>query len=159
MADDGKPVQQVLLPSPEGAEEQPAGPRGRGRPKGSGNKRTDGTVDAIGRMFGLPLEVLGQMWAEPARKKARRLRISMAEAEQERRQAATAGLPYMHQKLPLAIKSEGGRTTLVFNMGDGSAPPKQDQQNQPLIDGVAIRLDGMDLDVTDVLAENGDKDQ
>lgn len=157
MADDDKPVQQQLLPSPEGAADPQPGPRGRGRPKGSGNKRTDGTVDAIGRMFGLPLEVLGQMWAEPARKKARRLRISLAEAEQERRQAATAGLPYMHQKLPLAIKSEGGRTTLVFNMG-GKEPEPEAKQNQQLIDGVAVRLDGMDLDVTDVMAENEEKE-
>ena len=158
MADDDKPVQQQLLPAPEGEPQAEQGPRGRGRPRGSGNKRTDGTVDAIGRMFGLPLEVLGQMWAEPARKKARRLRISLAEAEQERRQAATAGLPFMHQKLPLAIKSEGGRTTLVFQMGN-QEPPQEVKGNQQVIDGVAVRLDGMDLDVTAALAENGDKDE
>ena len=158
MADDGEKQQLALIPpATEGDGQAPAaepGKRGRGRPEGSGNKRTDGTVDAIGRLYGLPLEVLAKMWAEPARKKARRLKISLADAEVERRHAAIAGLPYMHQKLPLAIQTESRRTTLIFHVPEGGELPKQNQQ---LIDATAIRLDVGELDAMPVSAENEEK--
>ena len=77
--------------------------RGRGRPAGSRNRRTAEWAGYLLQRYASPLEVLAQMATAPVAELATKLGCSPLEAMMEKRHAATALLPYLHQRMPLAV--------------------------------------------------------
>ncbi len=77
--------------------------RGVGRPPGSRNKRTERWAEFLLSRYESPLEVLVQMANAPVAALAEQLGCSALEAFQEKRQAAIAAAPYLHQRMPLAV--------------------------------------------------------
>ncbi len=76
---------------------------GRGRPPGRRNKRTEAWAEYLLSRYGSPLEVLAQIMTAPAASLARQLGCSAVEALAEKRLAAIALMPYVHQRQPLAV--------------------------------------------------------
>src|SRR5882672_1164351 len=91
------------LPRPivpqEGAPER----RGPGRPAGSRNRRTIQWVDYLLKRYASPLEVLAQMATTPTDELKNSLGCSALAAFQEKRHAAIALAPFLHQRQPLAL--------------------------------------------------------
>jgi len=87
---------------PAGQIEQ-LGSRRPGRPKGARNKRTTDMAEWILRQGSPPLLTLVRMADMPVDEMAKRLGCSLLEAWQEKRHCATAALPYLHQRQPLAV--------------------------------------------------------
>lgn len=77
--------------------------RGPGRPLGSRNKRTVDWTDFLLSRYGSPLEVLAQIATRSVAELQRQLRCSALEAFQEKRHAAVALLPYLHQRQAVAV--------------------------------------------------------
>jgi|SRR5882672_4028767 len=80
-----------------------AGSRGPGRPPGSRNRRTVQWVDFLLRRYASPLEVLAQMATARVDDLMKQLGCSALEAFQEKRHAAIALAPFLHQRQPLAL--------------------------------------------------------
>jgi len=98
--------------------------RGRGRPAGARNKRTEDWTRYILGKYTSPLEVLAQIATMPIDEIAKLADCKRLEAFQEKRQAATALLPYLHQRQPLAVNlSEHKVVNLTIVASDASAPP------------------------------------
>jgi hypothetical protein len=85
--------------APDGAPER----RGPGRPPGSRNRRTVQWVDFLLRRYASPLEVLAQMATARVDDLKNQLGCNALEAFQEKRHAAIALAPFLHQRQPLAL--------------------------------------------------------
>jgi hypothetical protein len=153
--------QMSMLPAAPGAHAQePQGSRGPGRPAGAKNKRTrhwQQWFEATGK---LPLEFLAGVYRARTADLADELSTSTEAALRIQVQAAQAVLPYVEQKLPLAIEDQGeqgNRTVIVI--GQMTVEQKQqagnelgwtllddDKQNQGLIDGEATVSDAQSSD-------------
>lgn len=81
----------------------PGGEPRRGRPPGSRNRRTVQWCEFILRRYASPLEVLAQMTVAPIDELRAALGCTALEAFQEKRHAATALAPFLHQRQPLAL--------------------------------------------------------
>lgn len=79
------------------------GNRGVGRPLHSRNKRTVEWAEYLLTRYASPLEVLAQMAVARVDELAARLGCTKFEAYQEKRLAAIALVPFIHQKQPLAV--------------------------------------------------------
>ena len=90
-----------IVSAPDGA----ASPerRGPGRPPGSRNRRTVQWVDFLLRRYASPLEVLAQMATARVEDLKNQLGCNALEAFQEKRHAAIALAPFLHQRQPLAL--------------------------------------------------------
>lgn len=139
--------QLALMPEASGGdlERQDAAnaePRGPGRPKGARNKRTAENVHYIQRQYGMPLEVLAKMWSgqHPNMKY-----MKMGEKLDVMRQAAVAGLPYMHQKLPIEVdvnKDARVQITIGHLSPDVAALAEQDGLSRSLAEITGQTIDG-----------------
>lgn len=78
-------------------------PRGPGRPPGARNKRTERTVAFLLSRHKDPREVLLEIAEANVDDLVGRFGLTRLEALQEKRHAATAVLPYMAQRQPIAI--------------------------------------------------------
>jgi hypothetical protein len=153
--------QMSLLPAaPGGQVEEPQGPRGPGRPAGAKNKRTQHWQRWFEATGSLPLEFLAGVYRARTADLADELSTSTEAALRIQVQAAQAVLPYVEQKLPLAIEDagdQGNRTVIVI--GQMTVEQKQQagselgwmllddsQQNQGLIDGEAAVSDAQSSD-------------
>jgi hypothetical protein len=72
---------------------------GKGRPRGQHNRKTQAWVEHILRRYPSPLETLAQIQASPIDVLATELRCSRLEAMTQKRHAAEALAPFVHQKL------------------------------------------------------------
>lgn len=75
----------------------------RGRPPGSRNRRTQEIVDYLTSKYPLPLEGLLRMAAMSIEEIVAELGCTKLEAQQEKRQAWIATLPYIHQRQAIAV--------------------------------------------------------
>ena len=90
--------------------------RGRGRPKGSTNKRTQEWADYLLGRYGSPLEAMAQIYARPVHLLAIELQCSILDAVKVQLVAAKELAPYVHQKLPVQVDlGEKGLVNLVIN--------------------------------------------
>lgn len=74
-----------------------------GRPPGARNRRTVEMVKYLLSRYVSPLEFLAQTWSTPDEVLAAQLECKKLEARQERRLAAAMALPFVHQKMPIAV--------------------------------------------------------
>ena len=77
--------------------------RGPGRPAGARNRRTTEFADYLLSRYASPMEVLAQVAVARVDELAAQLGCTKLEALQEKRLAAIALVPYLHQKQPLAV--------------------------------------------------------
>ncbi len=77
--------------------------RGRGRPKGARNRRTEATAAMLIARHGDPVEEMLVMAMMPVAELAARLNMPLAEAWAEKRACLTAVSPYLKQRQPLAV--------------------------------------------------------
>ncbi len=113
-----------LAPSQSLQRRRDEGERTKGRPPGARNKRTLEMVAYLSSQYRSPLESLAIISNSGIDELAERLGCSKLEALQEVRNAATALLPYWHQKMPLAVDVTNRRVIhLTIDTGgeDGAA--------------------------------------
>ena len=97
-------------------------PRGRGRPPGSKNKRTEEWLAFLQSQYQSPLVALARTWTADTDKLAKQLGIKKGEAFEIQQSAAKAALPYWHQKQPMAVEiDEKGRASVHFHVSPGLA--------------------------------------
>lgn len=111
------------------------------RPKGSKNKRSQGVPPDLAERLGHrdPAEVLGELYSMPHQALQKLVRSAAgARAVALRVQAATAAMPYVHSKMPVAVTVQDERYPVLIIHRD----KHQMQQNQQLIgramDAVAL---------------------
>jgi hypothetical protein len=97
-----EPEQLDLLGLPERGS-SPAPRRGPGRPAGARNRRTQEWVEYLQSRYASPLEVLAQIATAPIAELAKALGCKPLEALQEKRQAAIALAPFLHQRQAIAV--------------------------------------------------------
>lgn len=129
--------------------------RGRGRPKGAVNQATKDQVAHCRRMGMSPLRFLQIIWSDEKHKIDDRIR------------AASAALPYLHAKLPVAVDlGDQGLISLTIEApkpASGQLPGDNatlieaqiiGQGNQQVTDGQSGELDSAKLDKTRKALEN-----
>lgn len=125
-AEPGEKLEQLaLLPLPldKGSEETEIDARGRGRPKGAKNKRTEAWTEFLLSNYRSPLEALAQIVAKPVVTLSKELNCSRIDAFKLQIQAAKELAPYLHQKQPTAVEMKAdGAVNLGIFIGDPSAP-------------------------------------
>lgn len=87
--------------------------RGAGRPKGAKNKSTKQWVEYFLSVCDSPMIALGKMYSENTAALASRLHCKDIEAFKVQAAAATALLPYIHQKQPTLIDTNEGTLPLI----------------------------------------------
>lgn len=117
---------------------QRSGPQG-GRPKGARNKSTEQLREYITSRYKHPLIVLAEMWSRTPAELAKDLELydrqyfegaeiachlATGEAAKLQRDALIAALPYLAQKMPIAIEQKI-RQMGVLLLGDFNAARKQ----------------------------------
>jgi len=96
--------------------------RGRGRPPGARNKRTEDLVAWLLGKYPSPLEGLLQMANARVDELAAQLGCTPLEALQEKRHAAIAALPYIHQRQAIAVDvTQRNVVHLTLEMGGAEA--------------------------------------
>ena len=144
----------LLPPKPEPPK------RGRGRPEGARNKRTQEVADYLLSRYRSPLEVLAETYSLPVEVLAQKLGCTRYEAKKLQLAAADKLAPYLHQKQPVAIDpGDGGLVSLVIQAAGpagGSAPaeggvvldmmPVEIKENQGVSEGETSELDKGELD-------------
>lgn len=89
--------------------------RGRGRPPGATNKRTEAWVDYLLARYQSPLVVLAEIYARPVAVLAAELGCDKLEAFRMQLSAAEKLAPYVHAKQPVAIQIDpSGVVNLVI---------------------------------------------
>lgn len=99
---------------------EPIRERGRGRPKGAKNRRTEELREYIEATGITPAEYLVGVMRDPTADPV------------ERRQAATALLPYAHRKQPVAVDLGGADVTLILGDLGGN------EAEQEAVDGYSF---------------------
>lgn len=90
--------------------------RGPGRPLGARNRRAEDAARYVIEVIGDPLLMLAQIAVMPADELAAAAGCTTAAALAEKRLAAIAVLPYVHQRQPLAVNVSGKQTvTLIIS--------------------------------------------
>lgn len=96
--------------------------RGRGRPPGARNRRTTEMVEFCERVLGEPLLVKAvRVVGVDTRALAKGLSCSKLEAYRLQMQVLVAALPYMHQRLPLAV-DVSARVAVPLSIFTGGEP-------------------------------------
>lgn len=168
MADDAKSgaatvgAQQIGLLD---GEARPAeAPRGPGRPAGAKNKRTKAWQQWFGATGELPLEFLAKTYRRSTADLARELECDRDAALRIQVDAAKAVLPYLEQKLPLAIEDQSEGKRMVVVVGEMTAEQRDQASdrlgwkvldNQPISDAETVRpFDGKSDDGDNALIEH-----
>lgn len=134
-------------------------PRGPGRPAGSRGKRTKDWQRWFTASGALPLEFLAKVYREDTGELAKRLEIKTGEALRMQISAAEACLPYVEQKMPIAIEDSRESARPVIVIGTLSAAQQGAVQGRF---GNGLRLRGGDgkpqqnQGIVDVIAETSD---
>lgn len=81
----------------------PSAPRGRGRPAGATNKRTEEVRRYLLSRYAHPLEVLAQIYSRPVDALAAELGCTRVEALAAQVKAAAEVAPYVEGKMPVAV--------------------------------------------------------
>jgi hypothetical protein len=97
--DPGLDEPEDLLGLPAVAKSLNRGNAGKGRAKGSQNRRTAEMIAYIGRRYGSPIEILMQMARAPVDKLSQELHCSRLEAYRSKQSAAIAAAPFLHARL------------------------------------------------------------
>ena len=153
-----EPTQAVLFPL-EGAPDDTADgeivPRGKGRPPGSKNRRTEAWTAYIVGQYGSPLEALAKIYSADTEKLAAKVGATKEDALKMQIGAANAALPYVHQRLPQAVEVKGeGLPILNFTIGQVQATAMdqglfageiKDLTKQGLIEGESREFDAESL--------------
>lgn len=93
-----------------------------GRQAGTRNRRTLEWANYLLSRYTSPLEVLAQIGATPTDQLAAGLKCTLLEALQERRLAAIALAPFVHQKQAIAVDVTNNKVvhlTIAVEAGDG----------------------------------------
>lgn len=90
--------------------------RGRGRPKGSKNKRTEDWTEYLLNNYRSPLIMFAETYSRPTAALALELCCTLEEAFKIQMDAAKQLAPYVHQKLPQAIEIEGDKGLINLTM-------------------------------------------
>ena len=142
----------VLAPQPDllGLPESPSRDvvrerRSAGRPPGSRNKRVEDAARFAVEAFGDPLLVLVQLATMDAEELKVAAGCSLLEAIAEKRQAAIAVLPYLHQRKPLAV-DVSNRKFVHLHVSLPDAPEEVGQ----VLDGVSVQI----LNQVEVVADD-----
>lgn len=167
-----------LLAEDEAGRELVERARGRGRPPGAKNKRTQELAEAIHRRFGNPVVELAKLYAfVPVEVLAQRLKCDLVEAAKLQREALATVAKYTDQMMPQAVELDAGAVAAIFLGGGDPAfvraatgidpaelpelPQPVDaefsevEENQQVSDDQAGELDARELDV----GEKGEADQ
>lgn len=144
-----------------------------GRPRGARNRKTDAWVDYILSRYPSPLQFLAETYSRPVAQLARELSTpagtdgkgghtcTLEAAKDIQRKAAEAALPYLHQRLPIAVEVDH-KSAGVLIVGHVSAAQAAaagevlgleglalsiavSEQNQALIEGEASKSHGESL--------------
>lgn len=116
-----------LAPSQSLMKRNGAGEQAKGRPPGARNKRTLEMVAYLSSQYRSPLESLAIISNSGIDELPERLGCSKLEALQEVRNAATALLPYWHQKMPLAVDVTN-RRVVHLNIFDADSPASEEDE-------------------------------
>jgi hypothetical protein len=109
--------------------------RGRGRPKGSRNRRTEAITDVIRATRRDPLLVLADMAEADVSELASYLECSRLEAAKLQAAAARELAPYLHSKQPVAVAATGGDVVvMVGSFGEPSAQGASGGQDEGILD-------------------------
>lgn len=100
-------ARQVGLPLPGVVEQEELGSRGAGRPAGSVARRTEDWQRFMLGQYRSPLVVLAETFTRPTGQLARELGCTHAEAFAFQMQAARELAPYLHSKMPQAVRLDG----------------------------------------------------
>lgn len=136
-----------LLPTPAAAadlaaDDEGARRSGPGRPPGSRNRRTEEWVEYLLRRYSSPLIGLFETFSRPVEQLAAELGCTKLEAFKEQRAALEAALPYVHQKLPLAVSIDAKtHATLVLDLG-GVRPGEAGEEGVMVIEGTIVENQG-----------------
>lgn len=126
------------VPVPAAAEDKP---RGRGRPPGSRNKRTDEMVDYLLARYQSPLVVLAEIYSRSLDVLVAELGCEKIEAFRLQVEAARNLAPYVHQKQPVAVEIDpSGVVRLIIETGARQIAGAGDD------DGSGLVIDGRILD-------------
>ena len=101
LGEDDEPLEDMLgLPGVAAAQaEARRGNAGKGRVKGSHNRRTTELINYVERRYGSPIELLMQMARAPVPELARELQCSRLDAYKTKQSAAIAVVPFLHPRL------------------------------------------------------------
>ena len=101
LGEDDEPLEDMLgLPGVAAAQaEARRGNAGKGRVKGSHNRRTTELINYVERRYGSPIELLMQMARAPVPELARELQCSRLDAYKTKQSAAIAVVPLLHPRL------------------------------------------------------------
>lgn len=107
----------------------------RGRPAGSRNKSTEKWRSYFLRQNKSPLMFLGSIFSQATDELAAELHLAKEDALKYQISAATAVLPYVHQKLPIELKAEDNQLPVLnifmnkneFNLTTDSTGKLKDQ--------------------------------
>jgi hypothetical protein len=99
----------------------------KGRPPGSRNKRTLEMANYLLSRYSSPLEVLAQIATARVDDLAASLGCKKLEALQEKRLAAIALVPFLHQKMPVAVDITNRKVVHLDVTIDGDAALPADE--------------------------------
>ncbi len=119
--------------------------RGGGRPAGAKNRSTEAWRAYFLASHRDPLLAAADIYSMPVEELAMRLRCDPLDAMKLQLRAAEVVAPYVHQKLPLAIKAEGNLPTLHLHM------PYVPAAAGPVADGAEV----LDLFATEMQQNQG----
>lgn len=126
-------------------------PRGRGRPRGSVNRRTAAWRDYLARRYTHPLETLAAIQSTPADVLAAQLGCKPVEALAIIKSAAAELAPYMEGKQPIAIDLNANINQLGMLVIEGVTHSREEIGE--IIEGEFLRLGELDGDEEE-MAEN-----
>jgi hypothetical protein len=114
--------------------------RGRGRPAGARNKRTVEWANYLTRRYGSPLEVLAQIATTSVTELRDSLACSALEALGEKRLAAIALLPYIHQRQPLAVDLTNRQVVYLSILDAAAAEPGAGDEGDMTLIGALVNI-------------------
>ncbi len=117
--------------------------RGPGRPPGAPNRRTVEMAQFLLKRYASPLEVLAQIATARVDELSQSLGCDKLEALQEKRLAAIALLPYVHQKQPVALDVTN-RNVVHLNITIEEAQPREEVDEDKTISLTARVVDAIE---------------
>ena len=132
------------LPRPVAGAPATDAPRGPGRPPGSRNRRTVQWAEFLLSRYASPLEVLAQMTVASVAELKAQLGCSALEAYQEKRHAAVALAPFLHQRQPLALNLTE-RKVVYLTIQHETGPIGQDPDSVTL-EARVVRDQGLSIE-------------
>lgn len=127
----------IVAPTEDAAAAEAAdpGPRGRGRPAGSRNRRTNELADYILNRFPSPVVALAAIYSRPTKELAKELGCKPVEALKVQKEAAAAVASYVHQKTPVAIQVDAENVVRLVIVEPGAG-----ESGQPGDDAVTVTV-------------------